>query len=127
MNLRKQASHDAITILTNSNSGFGWPIAITSPDEITLCVTGFSSDIGQTIDPETGTAVAGRRASIALPIKVLLDAGFAIPRAIADESKKPWVVKFNDAFGRSHTFKVCASMPDIALGIVTCLLEAYTA
>lgn len=124
MSLRAQAAADLRGIVEDP-AGFGWSISITSPAGVTAALTGLSSDIGQTIDPETGVAVSGRRASIAITIASLLAAGLALPRAIADGASKPWIVAFNDIGGSSHTFKVCEAMPDRALGVVTCLLEAY--
>lgn len=124
MSLREVAAQDAIRILENTNE-FGWPVALTNPDQVSIQLYGSSVDIGQTIDPETGLAVAGRRASVALPIASILAAGLEIPIAISDRTKKPWVVTFNDINGFSHSFKVCESMSDRALGIVTCLLESY--
>ena len=125
MSLRQQAAADLQALLEDTAAGFGWPITVTSPDSLSLSLSGFSTDIGQTIDPETGMAVSGRRASVALPLQPLVDASLGIPRAIADGGSKPWVVRFEDILGVRHTYKVCESMPDRALGIVTCLLESY--
>jgi hypothetical protein len=124
MGLREQAAADARTIL-NDQSGFGWPITLIRPDDAALQLVGFSTDVAQTIDPETGVAVSGRVASIAISIADLQDAGMEIPRGIAESSRKPWLVVFDDVNGHSHTFKISESNPDRALGVVTCSLEAF--
>lgn len=124
MSLRELAAADLRGIVEDT-AGFGWAVSLTDPAGVTASLTGLSTDIGQTIDPETGVAVSGRRASIALTLASLDGAGLGIPRAISDGASKPWVVTFADIGGTAHTYKVCEAMPDRALGVVTCLLEAY--
>lgn len=125
MNLRQQANADLEAILGDASAGFGWAISVTSPAGVTAALTGFSTDIGHVLDPSTGTMVAGRRASVALSIAKLALAGLGIPRGVSDQSAKPWVVVFADIAGVTRTFKVTESMPDQAIGIVTCILESY--
>lgn len=124
MSLRDQAAADLQTFLEDT-AGFGVPITVTDPAGTSVELTGFSTDIGETIDPETGTVVTGRSASVALSLARLTTEGLGIPRGIADGSGKPWVVTFDDIEGNAHTFKVSSSAPDRAAGIVTCMLEAY--
>lgn len=124
MGLREQAGLDLISILEDT-AGFAWPIELTSPAGATLNLLGFSTDIGLSIDPETGVAITGRKASIAIPSARLRAAGFANPRAIADTSSKPWLVRFPDIHGRSHLFKVQEGIPDEAIGCIRCDLESY--
>jgi hypothetical protein len=125
VSLRAQAAADLGAILGDAAGGFGWPITVTDPSGTARTLTGFSSDIGQVIDPQTGVAVAGRTASVALALAALTAAGLGMPRGIADPASKPWVVSFNDIGGTSHTFKVLEAMPDRALGVVVCTLESY--
>lgn len=124
MSLRLQAAADLVGILEDA-SGFGWPITVTSPEGVSASVVGSSTDIGQTIDPETGMAVSGRRASVVLALSSLAMAGLGIPRGIADSSRAPWTVTFNDIGGTPHTYKVQESAPDRAIGCVRLELEAY--
>lgn len=130
MGLREQAGLDLIAIIEDPD-GFGWPITVTNPAGASLDLIGYSNDIGLAIDPETGVAISGRTASVALVISRLRDAGFAVPRAVADTSSKPWTVRFADVYGRSHLFKVQEAQPDESIGgngkggCVTCKLEAY--
>lgn len=126
MSLRDQAAADLQTILEDAE-GFSWPIKLTSPDGVTVDVTGFSSDIGQELDLETQMIAAGRTASVAIPIRRLNELHVGIPRGIADGAIKPWVVRFEDAMGTEHTFKIQHAMPDYAVGCITCTLEAYEA
>lgn len=125
MGLREQAALDLIGILEDQSGGFGWPITVTNPAGVSLDIVGFSTDIGLSVDPETGMAISARKASVALPIARLYAAGFALPRAVADTSTKPWLIRFADIHGRPHLFKVQEAEPDTALGIITCQLEAY--
>lgn len=125
MSLRTLAEQDLGAILEDSAYGFGWSITLTDPDGLTDTLTGFSDDISQVIDPDTGQLVSGRLASVALRISSLIAAGFTLPRNVSDNTLKPWVVTFNDINGTAHTFKVRQSDPDRALGMVVCILEGY--
>jgi len=124
MGLRDQASLDAQTFL-NDEEGFGWPVTVTDPDGVIVALTGYSNDVAETIDPETGIAVSGRVASVALSLLDLATAGLGIPRSIADSDSAPWVVSFADILGSAHTFKISDANPDRAIGVVTCRLEVY--
>lgn len=127
MGLREVAQSDMRSILNDGAFGFGWPIRVIDPLDITAPLTGFSNDISEVIDPETGVAVSGRYANVALAIRDLTDAGLGIPRNITDLDSRPWRVTFLDIEGQTWTFKVVQSNPDRALGIVTCVLEAFDA
>lgn len=125
MSLRQLAESDLGAILEDGTTGFGWPITVVSPAAVSANLTGFSDDISQVIDPDTGQIVSGRLASVALRISSLTSAGLALPQGIADAMQKPWLITFDDINGTSYTFKVMQSNPDRALGLVTCILELY--
>jgi hypothetical protein len=124
MSLREQASVDN-AIIVEDPDGFGWPITVTSPEGVSAALMGLSSDVSLVIDPETGQAVSGRTASVALRVASLTAAGLAMPTNVPESSSYPWLVVFDDINGNSHTFKVSSSRPDRAFGLVVCLLEAY--
>lgn len=124
MGLRAQAAIDLATI-TADTDGFGVAITVTDPDGTSAALTGLSSDIGHSIEPETGMVVSGRTASVALAMSALTAAGLGFPRGIADSDSRPWRVTFNDINGTEHTFKVSEARPDRALGVVVCILEVY--
>lgn len=125
MGLRATAEADLAFILEDADTGFGWSISVTNPAGTTADLTGFSNDIAQLIDPDTGQAVSGRLASAVLRISSLTAAGLDLPVGIADSASKPWLVAFNDINGNAHMFKVAQSNPDRALGTVSLILEAY--
>ena len=127
MGLRELAEQDLGVILEDSDTGGGWPITVTAPDGTVGLLTGFSDDIAQVIDPDTGQAVSGRLASAALRISSIYTAfpGLGLPKSIADSGSKPWIVQFDDINGLSYTFKISQSNPDRALGMLVCLLEFY--
>lgn len=125
MGLREQAESDLEFILEDDVFGFGYPIIVTDPDGLSKPLKGFSNDIAQIIDPDTGQAVSGRLASAVLRISSLTAAGLALPRGIAETALKPWLIKFDDINGNPFTFKVSQSNPDRSLGIVSLLLELY--
>jgi len=121
MGLREQAALDAQSILEDTTSGFGWPFVLTSPQGVASARVGFTTDIGQTIDPDTGQAVAGRRASVAVSLRSLPE----MPVAVADSASKPWIVGFLSVLGVGAAWKVIEVLPDRAAGVVVLLLEAY--
>jgi len=126
MGLRDIAKADNKAILNDSLYGFGYSIVITDPTGTTYpAFTGFSNDISQLIDPDTGMAVTGRMATVALHIQDIIDAGLTLPESIADSSLKPWLIAFNDINGALQTFKVSESTPDRAIGMLICILEFY--
>lgn len=125
MSLRQLAGTDLGLILEDKTTGFGWDITITDPSGTVGVLTGFSDDIAQIIDPDTGEAVSGRLASAVVRISSLTLAGLGLPQGIEDGSLKPWQVRFDDINGNSYDFKVSNSNPDRALGIVSLILEVY--
>ena len=125
MSLRTTAEQDLGAILEDSAMGFGWAIQVTDPSGLSKPLTGFSDDISQIIDPDTGEAVSGRLVSVALRISSLIAVGLALPVGIADSKIKPWVIEFDDINGNPYKFKVAQSNPDRALGLITCILELY--
>lgn len=125
MSLREQAEADLADILEEETAGFGRAITITDPSGTSETFTGFTNDIAQIIDPDTGQAVSGRLANATVRISSLIASGLGLPQGIADESLKPWVVQFDDINGNPFTFKVSKSNPDRALGVVSLELELY--
>jgi hypothetical protein len=124
MGLRAQAALDVQAILEDTTE-FGQTVTLTNPSEQSADLTGYTNDVGVSLDPSTGAAVSARRMSVALPIKALSDAGLGLPIAVSDPDAKPWRVTFEDLAGNSQTFKVTETQPDRTLGIVVCLLEVY--
>ncbi len=127
MSLSSIAQADVRTILNDGVTGVGRPITLTAPDGTSGTFTGWSNDIGLLVDPDTGQAVSGRIATIAISIVDLVTAvpPMALPVNVASAALKPWVVGYTDEQSNAYTFKVSESHPDRTLGIVTCTLEAY--
>jgi hypothetical protein len=117
MSLRLTAESDLAVILEDDVMGFGWPITLTDPAGNAVSLTGFSDDIAQVIDPDTGQLVSGRLASAALRLSSIYTAfpSSGLPRGIADTGSKPWLVTFDDINGNSYNFKISKSNPDRAL------------
>ncbi len=123
MGLRATAAVDAKAILEDSASGFAWPLALTSPAGVVSLLAGFATDIAESVDPETGVVVAGRRGSVAISLLSLSE----MPSAEAESGKRPWQVAFDDLTAAPTTWKVVEVRPDRALGVVVLLLEAFDA
>lgn len=126
MNFLEISQVDKAFTLNDEVYGFGSTITLTDPDLLTADVIGRSNDISFAIDPNTGEAVSGRTATIAIDMNELLDKGFtSLPAAQTDKTKKPWIIVFNDQQGNSYTFTVLEGNPDRTLGVVLCTLQFY--
>lgn len=112
-------------ILSNSSTGGAWPVTITNPDGASATVSGWSNDISQIIDPDTGQAVSGRAASLSLSIDDLRAEGLDIPKGQNSRNAKPWLIAWNDGKGTDFLFKISSADPDRTLDSVVCILEAY--
>lgn len=108
----------------NDTTSFGVAMVLRNPDNETLEINGLENDIGLSIDPETGVAVAGRKASVAVSYQDLLDGGFELPENIPDDTETPWLVTWTPMSGGPQTMKIVGTIPD-KLGIVVLQLEAY--
>ena len=127
MGIRQQLRRDVHRILTDAKHGFAWTVVVTDPNGRSAKMHGFSTDIADLIDPETGQAVSGRQAEVTVSMDSLKCAGFEHPEHIAGTAGKPWTMKFDDIEGTSHTFKVMRTAPDRTVGLILCYLEAYVA
>lgn len=123
MGLRAQAAADAKAILEDSVSGFGWPLTLTSPAGEATLLTGFATDVSESVDPETGVIVSGRQASVTISLLSLPE----LPTGVAESTRRPWRVTFADVTLAALTWKVVEVLPDRALGVVRLILEAYRA
>jgi hypothetical protein len=121
--LREQAAADNRAILEDSAAGFGWPITVTDPHGNGGALVGYSNDISQAIDADTGMLVSGRSVSATLSIASLTAAGLGIPQGIIESNSRPWVLEFSDVGGKAYRLKVRESRPDRALNCVLCILE----
>lgn len=117
---------DVLAILGDQDT-LGQAVTVTAPDGTSEELTGFASEIGQTVEPETGQVVSGTRASVSLPLGPFRTAfgASALPVHVASGTGAPWLVEFTDAGGDARTYKVIDTMPDKRAGVLTCLLENY--
>jgi hypothetical protein len=107
---------------------FGQAMTLTNPAGTSAALVGDYNDIGAVIDPETGTLVSGRSASMTLRISSIIAAGFTeLPRRISNESSKPWRVQYTADDSVNYSFIVRESMPDRSAGVIVLILEEYDA
>ena len=121
MSLRRVAERDLGSIISDERTGFGWPITLIDPLGNRFDRVGFSNDIFLLIDPDTGQAVSGRSASVALQSSAIP----SIPVGVSDTAARPWLVEFSDIAGKPWRFKVSETNPDRALGLIVLILELY--
>ncbi len=123
--LRDVAAQDMAFIIEGDALGNRWPVTIKSPGDMEVPLFGFTNDIFQAIDRETGQIISGRNASVSLRIDSITAAGLTLPYGVASAAGKPWRVTFDDIHGTAYTFKIAETMPDRTIGVIVCLLEAY--
>ena len=126
MSLRDQAAVDAQIFVEDAVAGFATAIVLTNPNGETLDMTGLTTDVYNTIDPDTGLSVVGRKVSATLSLKTLKEKCFSVPRGIEDSGQRPWTVEFFNVLGECNLFKVSEAEPDAEMGVVVCHLEAYS-
>lgn len=122
MGLLETAAADLAEILSDDVGGFAVPIKVVDPNNRKATIKGLATDIGLTINPDTGQAVAGQKISIALPLRSLTAAGLGEPTGIADSNSRFWKVTLTMPTGVEHTYKITSTMPD-KLGVIVCFLE----
>lgn len=125
MNLREQAELDLATTLEDSVNGFGVDLIITDPNSVVAELCGQSGDVHFLVDPDTGQAVSGRVAHVAIRISSLKEKGLGIPQGSADKTGKPWRVAFKDLACNDQDFIILEARPDRTLGLVTCVVGVY--
>lgn len=124
MSLLDEAAADLREILTDVDGGFAVPLVLVSPNGEQLQLNGLANNIGTSIDPETGQAVLGQQATIAISIADIEAEGVELPRGTADKNSRPWVVRLTLPTGGEQKFKISATAPDL-LGCLVCHLEEY--
>lgn len=127
--LRELAARHARQFLNDRDSGFAWEAVVIAPDgtESDPPLRGFSTDISQLVDPETGIAISGRSASLTLHMRDVLDVFAELPRRIEGRADTPWRVRVADILGHTGEFVVIKSDPDRALGYLVLGLGALDA
>jgi len=126
LGLRDLVEKDLAATLEDDLIGFGWPITIRDPNGNEETLKGYSNDVSNVIDPETGQAISGRIAQVTLRNSTLAESSLVLPiQGIVDEARKPWRVTFTDLAAAPTVFKVIEAMPDRAMGISLLRLELY--
>lgn len=124
MSLLEEAA-EAFEMICQDLDGFGVQVELTNPAGETAFVAGLFNRVGSDVDPETGRLVQGQRSSVAVPLRIIDATGLGTPIGEAEGSARPWRVRVTDIRGRSHLYKVMATMPDDSAGSLVCVLEAY--
>lgn len=119
------ARADSRAILNDTRTGSGVPIVITPPGQAARALTGWSNDIGLLVDPDTGQAISGRVATVAVHIADLAAEGLPIPEAEHRQDAKPWSLSFKDEQDNDYTFRIAETHPDRTMGIVTFTVDSY--
>lgn len=127
MSLRVQAEAD-LGLTMEASGDFGWPFVLTDPDDFESAsqLYGQAHRISDLVDPDTGQAVSGRKATLVVRTSTIVAAGYpTLPEGIADEAGKPWRVAYAGPQAASQVFKVSDSKPDEALGTLALMLETW--
>ena len=123
MSLRDVAEQDLYRILTDQ-AGFRVDLQLTDPAGQSATLGGFSNDISQAIDPDTGQMVSGRFVHVTIALRDL-DAQ-DLPRGRSRRTDPAWLVSFDNPAGiGTVNGAVIESHPDRSLGYIVLVLEVY--
>ncbi len=125
--LRSQAERD-LAVTLEAPGDFGWPFVLTAPNGFVGAsqLHGQAHDIGELVDPETGTLVSGRQITLVARTSSIVADGYpGLPVGIVDDQAKPWLVAFDDLAGVGGVFKVRETKPDRGLGFTALVLEFW--
>lgn len=124
-NLRDLAAADHRLIVEDVAGGFGRELTFVDPDGRKAVVNGFWNDIGQALDPATGSMIAGTVAFVRVTNGALRAARLGVPVAVAETDKNPWTVAYTDMGGRKHVCKIAEVRKDRSIDAVDCYLVSY--
>ncbi len=125
--LRSQAERDLAATL-EAPGDFGWPFVLTAPSgfEGASQLYGQAHDVGELVDPDTGTLVSGRQITLVVRTSSIVGDGYpGLPIGEPDNLAKPWLAAFDDLAGVGGLFKVRETRPDRALGFTALVLEFW--
>ncbi len=122
-NLRDLVAADHRLIVEDVTGGFGREIKFTNSLGRTATIKGFWNDVGQTLDPLTGSLVASTSAFVRVTGGALRAAQLGTPVGVADTDKNPWAVEYTDMSGRKHRCKIREVRKDRSIDAVDCYLE----
>lgn len=117
MSLRDQALADAQFALENA-SDFGQDINLIAPDGTVTPMRGYTGDITELIEPDSGQIVTGRSIHVMLFINSLPPG--PRPVGIQDLNGIPWRVSFPNISSKVvKSYGVRATQPDDAMGTLS--------
>jgi hypothetical protein len=121
MSLVDQAKKDWQQVTTDTVSGFGTAITLTSPGDIVLEIVGLATKHHIGIDDD-GNVVNTKNAHISFSEQQLIDASYPARNADGDVSlyrhKATWI----DSTGSSITYVIREYFPDETIGVILCIL-----
>lgn len=124
-NLRELAAADHRLIVEDVAGGFGRELTFVDPNFNKAVINGFWNDIGQAMDPMTGSMIAATVAFVRVTFGALRAAGLGVPVGVAETDKSPWLVEYADMGGRKHLCKISEVRKDRSLDAVDCYLVSF--
>lgn len=134
MSLIDDAIADAAEFTANE-SDFGVAIELTSPTEETASISGYSTKHHLKIDANSGQVINSQNASVVVSEANILVANADYPVRISDSSSSFYRevnmighrVTVTDSSGVAKNFSVTENFADETLGLITLMLENYSA
>ena len=122
MNLVSQAKKDWQQITTNSSSGFGTEMTLTSPDGVNvLSIVGLATKHHIGID-DYGNVVNTKNAHVSFSEKQLSDALYPTRNAENEVSLYGHKIAWTDSTGSLITYIIREFFPDETIGVILCIL-----
>ena len=122
-NLRDLAAADHRLIVEDVTGGFGRALTFTDPNGRKAIVNGFWNDIGQALDPMTGSMIAQTVAFVRVTSGALRAARLGVPVGVDNAAQNPWTVEYTDMSGKKHRRKIREVRKDSSIDAVDCYLE----
>ena len=125
MNLIEQAAKDILAITSNSASGFGKTITLTTPDGATvLDITGLSTKHHIGYDTE-GNSVNVKNAHVSFSESLLTAASYPVRNINGEVQLRGHKITTKDSTGIDKHYIITENFPDETVGFIVCILGDY--
>lgn len=124
MGLTDRAKKD-IERITSDLNGFGVAMIFTAPTGETTDVVGIKKQHHLGIDPNLGTPINSKTATVSVSEKFLTDAGYPVRNADGIVAMQRHLVDVKDSTGISEKYIVEQWFPDETIGLIVFILGKY--
>lgn len=125
LSILQRAKRDSERITSNKN-GFAVEITFTTPDDVSLTISGLHSKTHLDVDG-MGVITSSKKAHISVSEKFLTDNNYPVRNDKGEVYLVDHRIDVKDSTDIIKNYVVLTTFPDERLGFITCLLEDYVA